>query len=167
MPPTYAIDQYTGQNITTSAGYQVDNRTVEFTISNQPYVPSTDTNGNTIGLYYNFRYKGHYSLDWNYYPFTYWTNNQVTTMQTTHSYGAYSGGFFQPYSASNTAYTVITVPLYDLTSYPGGPQIPSGAKLTSKYKHSWGTSATYLQACWQETSTISRGKQAHGATCRH
>ena len=129
VPPTYGVDQYTGQNITASGGYHVDNRTVEFIISNQPYVPYSDANGNTVGLYYNFRYKGHYSCDWNYYPFTYWTYNGVTRQQTTHSYGAYSGGFFHPYFASNTAYTVITVPLYDLTSYPGDTQIPNGGQV--------------------------------------
>lgn len=101
IPPTYGIDPYTGQNVTVQAGSYVDNRTVEFTIRNQPFIPAQDLSGNTIGLYYNFRYKGHFGDQWSYYPFTYWTYNGVTTQQTTHSYGAYSDGFFHPYAASN------------------------------------------------------------------
>ena len=60
IAPTTTINPYTGQNETTSYGSQVDNQTMEFTIKNQPFIPYTDSSGNYIGLYYNFRFKGHY-----------------------------------------------------------------------------------------------------------
>jgi hypothetical protein len=67
VPPTYGIDPYTGQNKTIQQGYQVNNRTVVFTIKNQPFTPFTDANGHYIVLFYNVSYKGHYGDDWTYY----------------------------------------------------------------------------------------------------
>ncbi len=62
VPPTYGTDPYTGQTITTSGGYHVDNRTIDVTIKNQPFTPYNDGN-NTVYLYYNIRSKGHFE-DW-------------------------------------------------------------------------------------------------------
>jgi hypothetical protein len=117
IPPTYGIDQYTGQNVTIKAGQHVDSRNIEFTIKNQPFKPYTDTNGNHITLYYSFRFKGAYGNDWSNYP------------DTSHTYGVYTG-LFPDTSASNSEYTVIMISLPALTNYPKGtPEIPTGAKL--------------------------------------
>jgi hypothetical protein len=117
IPPTYGIDQYTGEKVITSPGYHVDNREVEFTIKNQPFTPYTDASGNDISLYYNFRFKGPYGNDWTYYP------------KTDRSYGFYTG-FFPDTSASKSDYTVITVPLHALTNYPlGTPEISTGSNV--------------------------------------
>jgi len=116
VPPTYGIDQYTGEKVITNPGYHVDNRTVEFTIKNQPFTPYTDASGNEISLYYNFRFKGPYGDDWSYYP------------NTDRSYGLYTG-FFPDTSASKSDYTVITVPLHALTSYPEGTKISTGSNV--------------------------------------
>jgi hypothetical protein len=117
VPPTYGVDQYTGKNIIIDEGYHVDNRTVEFTIKNQPFVSYIDASGNKTALYYNFRFKGPYGNAWSYYP------------DTSHSYGLYTG-FFPDTSASNSDYTVITVRLNDLTQYPAGtPEIPTGVQM--------------------------------------
>jgi hypothetical protein len=43
----------------------VDNNSVVFKIKNQPF---TSIGANSSGLYYNFRFKGHYAEDWKYYP---------------------------------------------------------------------------------------------------
>ena len=96
VPPTYGVDQYTGEKVVTEGGYHVDNRTVEFTIKNQPFNPYVDASGNNISLYYYFRYKGPYGDDWSYYP------------DTSHTYGYYVG-LFPDTSASNSEYTVIGV----------------------------------------------------------
>lgn len=127
VAPTYTINPYTGQNQTTSYGGQIDNQTMEFIIKNQPFTPYTDSNGNHIGLYYNFRFKGHYGDDWTYFPFAVF-NNTVTNqsqIQTTHSYGPYSGGFFVYYSASNSESTFLSIKLSTLTDYPTGTGIPN------------------------------------------
>jgi len=124
VPPTYGINQYTGHNVTIQAGYHVDNRTMVFTIKNQPYTSYNDSSGNYITLYYNFRFKGHYGDEWTYYPFA--------GVQTTHSWGGYSGtGNLSPkYPASNSDYTVISINLGTLTSYPAGTQpIPDGSQV--------------------------------------
>ena len=39
VPPTYGKDQYTGKTVMTQEGEHIDNRTVEFTIKNQPSPP--------------------------------------------------------------------------------------------------------------------------------
>lgn len=48
VPPTYGIDQYTGENVTVKYGYHVDNRSIEFTFKNQPFAPYTDSSGTTL-----------------------------------------------------------------------------------------------------------------------
>ena len=37
VPPTYGTDPYTGNNVTTQAGYHVQNESVEVIIKNQPF----------------------------------------------------------------------------------------------------------------------------------
>lgn len=121
VPPTYGIDQFTGKSIITEEGYHVDNRTIEFTIKNQPFTSYVDASGNNINLYYKFRYKGPYGNDWSYYP----------DSSHTYVYWGYSG--YDPFpdtSASNSDYTVIAVNLRALTSYPPGtPEIPIGGQV--------------------------------------
>jgi len=109
VPPTYGIDQYTGQTIVKQEGYLVDNRTLQFTIKNQPFTSYNDSNGNHIALYYNFRYKGTCGNDWSYYP------------DTSRTYGYYTGEFPDT-SASNSDFTVIMINLRALT-------IPTGVKV--------------------------------------
>ena len=117
IPPTYGIDQYTGKTIIIQQGSHVDNRTVEFTIKNQPFTAYNDTNGNWTTLYYLFRFKGAYGSYWSNYP------------ETGHSYGRFTG-LFPDTSASNSDYTVIMINLLALTSYPSGtPEIPTGATI--------------------------------------
>ena len=60
---TTTIDQYTGKEIvTTTPGYHVENKSIEITITNQPFTPYTSM-GHMINLYYNVRFKGHYGQD--------------------------------------------------------------------------------------------------------
>jgi hypothetical protein len=63
VPTTYSIDPYTGENIT-HPGYHVENKSIEITISNQPFATYTDAEGNHINLYYNVRVKGHFEENW-------------------------------------------------------------------------------------------------------
>jgi hypothetical protein len=131
VSPTYGIDQCTGKNITIQGGYQVNTRTSEFTIKNQPFTPYIDASGHSIELFYNFRYKGHFGDTWSYYPFTdaYSNVNPTVTEQTTHSYGPYGGGHFIYYTASSSQNTIITIPMSLLTPFPGGPEIPDGSQV--------------------------------------
>ena len=69
VPPTYGIDQFTGQNVVKQGGYHVDKQSAVFTIKNQPFTSYNDSSGNNISLYYNFRYKGHFGTEWRDYPF--------------------------------------------------------------------------------------------------
>ncbi len=64
IPPTYGIDQYTGETIVTQYGEHIDNRTVEITIKNQPFTPFNDSSGHTINRFFDVRYKGSYGEDW-------------------------------------------------------------------------------------------------------
>jgi hypothetical protein len=66
IPTTYLIDPYTGANVT-HPSHRVDNKTIELTIKNQPFVPYLVQEGNsnwTTSFYYNVRVKGHYKDDW-------------------------------------------------------------------------------------------------------
>lgn len=65
------IDPYTGkETVTTQPGYHVENKTTLLKIKNQPF-SSFDIQENnqswTINLFYDIRFKGHYTEDWRYY----------------------------------------------------------------------------------------------------
>jgi hypothetical protein len=64
VPPVYEIDPYTGENVTIHQGYDVQNKSIVFTIKSIPFTPYNDTDGNLIELYYHIRVKGHFEEDW-------------------------------------------------------------------------------------------------------
>jgi hypothetical protein len=64
IAPTYTTDPYTNKTVIQSYGEHVDNRTVIIAITNQPFTPFTDKDGNTINMFYNVRYKGTFGQDW-------------------------------------------------------------------------------------------------------
>jgi hypothetical protein len=116
--PTYGIDQYTGENITVKNGEHIDNRTIEFTVKNQPFTTYTDSSGNYIGLYYNFRYKGHYGTEWSYYPF----NPDWKSSIPYNGYSWGTGDLSPKLPASNSQYTIIALALAVL-------HIPNGSEV--------------------------------------
>jgi len=66
VPPSTVttVDPYTGEeNTITYPGYHVENKTVCIKIKNQPFTPIKQETGAYIRLYYQYRYKGHYSED--------------------------------------------------------------------------------------------------------
>jgi len=66
VPAGSSINPYTGQKVTT-AGYYVENESIELTIKNQPFVSFINNiNGIpwNISLFYNVREKGHYAENW-------------------------------------------------------------------------------------------------------
>jgi hypothetical protein len=69
VPPTYEIDPYTGENVMTAAGYHVENKSIEITITNQPFTGYELDNGRYCYLFYNISYKGSYEKDWKYYSY--------------------------------------------------------------------------------------------------
>jgi len=128
VAPTYTINPYTGPNQTTSNGYTQENQTIAFTIENQPFTPYTDSSGNYIGLYYNFRVKGHFTDTWTQYPFA------STGQNTWQSTWRYSDGIATPqvqnmgspeYPASNSEYSCssVDVQFFSLQSVPANSQV--------------------------------------------
>ena len=64
VPTTYSIDPYTGENIT-HQGYHVEDKKIGMKIKNQPFTSYHDYSlGQTIGFYYNIRFKGHFEKEW-------------------------------------------------------------------------------------------------------
>jgi hypothetical protein len=104
VPTTYSIDPYTGANVT-HPSYHVDNRTIELTIKNQPFVSSNDGGWDT-SFYYNVRTKGHYAENWTI---------------------VYSPDLGYP-TQSNSDYTVISYAL-DENVYPFWDELSSGAQV--------------------------------------
>jgi len=90
VPTTYGIDPYTGENVAIQEGYHVENKSVVFTIKNQP----------ATYLFYNVRYKGHFGDSWTE-VFSYYLYNPVS--------GDSSPGNLVPQSSS-FGYTTITIP---------------------------------------------------------
>lgn len=75
IPATYDTNQYTGQTEVLQAGYHVQNKTVEVAIRNQPFTPYTDSNGNTVRLWYSVRMKGHFVDAWSYPDYGSWSGD--------------------------------------------------------------------------------------------
>ena len=90
VPPKYAIDPYTGKNVTVQEGYHAENKSIVVTIKNQ-LAPST--------LYYNVRSKGHFGDTWTEH----------------YTYGLYSTVSLP--SQSDSEYTVLLIPaVYPFTN---------------------------------------------------
>ena len=106
VPPTYGVDEYTGEKITISYGYDVINRTVLFTIRNQPFNGYYDSNGNYIQLYYHIRYKGTFGDTWSDYSTV--QGNSLVFHDTL------------VFRASNSSYSDVSVYAYSAAS--SGPQ---------------------------------------------
>ena len=64
IAPTYTTDPYTNNKVIQTYGDHVDNRTVVITIKNEPFTPFTDSDGNTINMFYNVCYKGSFGQYW-------------------------------------------------------------------------------------------------------
>lgn len=80
VAPTTTIDPYTGESITTNYGYHDENKSIEVTIKNQPFTSTLDASGNYTSLYYNVRYKGHYTNEWTLYGFHNVSNSDYTVI---------------------------------------------------------------------------------------
>jgi hypothetical protein len=114
----YGIDQYTGKNVVKEESQHIDNRSLQFTIKNQPFTPLPELSGNLTGLFFNFRIKGAYGTEWDYYPF-------ALDGQSTNTYG----GPFVPlderppapaFSQSSTEYTTVTIKIPEVYNIPSG-----------------------------------------------
>jgi hypothetical protein len=122
VPTTYGIDQSTGKNVTIQAGYHVENRTIEFNIKNQLFTTYNDSNGNFIGLYYNFRAKVHNENEWVLHPFA---ETGLGTWQSTYTNSKYYKSASPSYPASNSENTDIIIGLdfFNLENVFAGDQI--------------------------------------------
>ena len=140
VAPTTTTDPYTGENIITSYGYREENKSIEVTIKNQPFTSTLDASGNYTSLYYDVRFKGHYTDVWSY---------------------AYTD-----YNASDSDYTVISISLRQIGSVSVGGQIDFkvraliGYKITKAYDSILPPEMQYYQEFigqagdWSNTQTI-------------
>jgi hypothetical protein len=119
VAPTTSTNPYTGQNVT-EGKVSYHNATIVFTIKNQPFTPYTNSNGSFIGLYYNFRYKGHYEDKWTYFPFT-----PYGITSTPWNGMLVASGSLPYFPQSVTANTTFTLGIGTFV----GPDIPYGGQL--------------------------------------
>ncbi|MCL2359185.1 hypothetical protein, partial [Candidatus Bathycorpusculum sp.] len=64
VPPTFSKDPFTGKNEMTQEGYHVENKTAEIKIKNPPFTSYKDSQGNSVYLSYDIRWKGHFDDYW-------------------------------------------------------------------------------------------------------
>jgi hypothetical protein len=167
VPTTYGIDQSTGKNVTIQTGYHVDNRTIEFTIKNQPFTPYNDSTDSLIGLYYNFRAKGHDGTEWVLHPFA---QTGQDTWQSTFTNSEYYQSVSPTYPASNTEYTdtIIKLDFFNLQNVTAGNQVDfqimalaghvdltTSGSLSGQGYHSF----TGQSSDWSNTQTITIANQ--------
>lgn len=124
IAPTYTTNPYNGKNETATSGYQAINETIVFTIKNQPFSSYTGANGNSIGFYYNFRYKGHFASTWTYNPFN-------PDEQSAYAAGGWIIGPFKYFTQSSSNYTTFSFPLNVIlnTAPSNYPLLSNGSQL--------------------------------------
>ena len=141
VPPTYKTDPYTGQTVIDQHGYRQDNRTIDVTIKNPTFTPSTLIDGNITALFYNVRTKGHFenwTTDPNY-------NHGVSTVRYTSS-----------------GYTVISFYVGGWNISPGG-QVDFQVQAIIGYEHTDPNQCfgyhffTIGKSDWSSTETITIG----------
>jgi hypothetical protein len=97
VPASSSTDQFTGQT-TTIPGIHHEYQTIDLIIKNQPFTPyvAENTNGNTLNLVYNIRYKGPYAENWtllygdvNYQIQNYTSPNTLVSLALTDDFGTY------------------------------------------------------------------------------
>jgi hypothetical protein len=139
-----------------------------FTVKNQPFVPYNDSSGNSIDIYYNFKFKGLYGREWSYYPFN--PDGRSTIPYNGASWG--TGNLSPKISQSNNDYTTTSINLSILlaiasgytgsVSYPAGGQIEFQAQAlagTIDYEPSGLLAGSYFTfvgetSGWSETQKI-------------
>lgn len=153
VPPiaTSTIDPYTGKTITTTTpGYRIEDKSIEITVTNQPFTPYSDTDGHLISLFYNVRYKGHFGAE------TTWTEPFYKTIRN----GIY--GFTAQNPQSNSGYTIINVPF----EFRVGDVVDFQVQRMEGFHTPWeplpmpmGTSQfTGIYGDWSNTQTITIGE---------
>jgi hypothetical protein len=119
VPPatTSWTDPYTGKTTTSTVpGYYVENKSIQITITNQPFTSYKDENGSYVALYYDIMAKGHFEEEW---------HNGNPSMD---SYCLYS---------SNSSTTVISEPISNISD---GAQIDFQIRaLIGTYSRVYGT----------------------------
>jgi hypothetical protein len=148
---TSTTDPYTGKTITTiTPGYRVEKKSIEITVTNQPFTPYTDAEGHTINLSYDVRYKGHFSESGWIQPYYQPIRN-----------GEY--GFTAQHPQSNSGYTIISVP----SEFRVGDVVDFQVQKLEGYYTSWepmlaivmGTSQfTGQYSEWSNTQTLTIGE---------
>ncbi|MCW4023103.1 MAG: PKD domain-containing protein [Candidatus Bathyarchaeota archaeon] len=145
VPPEYAIDQFTGENITIHEGHYSKNKSIVVTIKNQPFVEVI--NNTRYYMVYNVRIKGHFGEQWDaLFPMSYNSLDNLPSM-------------------SDSNYTLIAIPADD---YPDGAQMDLQVKaiimsdsvvriydnLMDNVGHLISDIEFYAESDWSETKTI-------------
>jgi hypothetical protein len=144
VPPSTSIDPYTGQQIN-HPSYTVENKTIDITIKNQPFVPPD----NLTNLYYGVRVKGHFEESW--------TERYYITNST-------NGNHLRIQSASEN--TVISIP----QDYPQHGQVDFQVEAVIATAHplvSYNSNFgywTWEASDWSNTQTITIGTNTPTAT---
>ncbi len=99
----------------------VDNRTLFFTIRNQPFTQYNDSGGTEIGMYYNFRVKDHSGDQWYYYPFG--PNGASTWLYGIFDMASLSNPFFNASNSGNTTLHINFYSFFDVQTFPGNSQL--------------------------------------------
>jgi hypothetical protein len=144
VPPTYGIDQYTGENITISEGYHVEgyhveNKTIEITVTNQPFVSSDEY----THFGYNVRVKGPFGESW----------TQLFPYTESQEVGPWNLRF-----QSASEYTVISIP----QDYPSGGTVELQVEAVIAIGHPFLNTNfgywEYLTSGWSNTKAITIGE---------
>jgi hypothetical protein len=145
---TSTTDPYTGKTITTTTpGYHVEKKSIEITVTNQPFTPYTDAKGHTINLSYDVRYKGHFLESGWIQPFYQPIRN-----------GEY--GFTSQHLQSNSGNTIISVP----SKFRVGDVVDFQVQKLEGYYTSWEPMLTIVMGTSQFTGQYSEWSSTHTIT---
>jgi hypothetical protein len=142
VAPSASTNPYTGEP-TTSPGYHVQKLSIEVTIKNQPFTPTT-VNGNTTGLFYNIEAKAdkpHYvSGADNYNQYAIGASSDNYTVVTVYL-GNGEGGTWEISPGTQVEFRVQAVIGYSNFIWGSG-LLPSGSDFTLLSAGDWSSTQT-------------------------
>lgn len=112
IPASYGVDPSTGKAVLTQWSYTVYSETAFVSIASQPFVPYKDTDGNSIELYYNIRWKDPSNNSWMYLP----PSCRLRQQDNFHNVGA-TFSFKDSYVYSGSSGATLNIPMGTQTDF--------------------------------------------------
>lgn len=155
VPPSYGIDEFSGEKVQTGGGFTNYNKTVELSIKPQPFTPYVDGEGHKVDLEYIVEYKGHFGEEWKRYPH----NWNIDNFHNTVLFGL--GNENSDHSISDPHADLGHLSTGDQVDFRVKAQVGYYTLVPDPYNRPWDVSAVFTslgESGWSSTQTLTIGE---------